>query len=329
MRRAVLILIFFLFFLAEGAVTALPDVSGGDSNKGGNQVKGGKPVAHDSGGKGPDSRKQRIKKSNREFWESLTEKEKHEIRKLFKHLEESNRTPKSRKQFLERWRRMSSKDRAHAISNVKKEKRHWERLMHRLREMEKEFRRKHLPPELREKLEKIDNPRERRRIMEEHHDGKFGGKRREMIEKLPPEIRDKLNSMSPREQARFLRRYHGRQNFQKIFKTEKQRRKIFSIRPKEFRQLLGSDNGKARSEQDRPRVFDEASWEQWKNLKPFEKHRILKQIIRHKLKGRERPGMGRPGRGGPEDRTHPRGRPPHKRHPGGDRPEKPNRPFRD
>ena len=286
MSRAVLI--FFLFFmLEEGSLTAQQEGPGGDTDRGHRQTD------RDPEGKGPDTRKpdarkQRLKKSNREFWESLSEKEKHQLRKLFKHLQESNKNPKRRQQFLERWRGMSSEDRAHAISKVKRENRHWERLMHKLREMEKEFRRKHLPLELREKLDKIDNPRERRRIMEEHHHGKFGEKRRKMIEELPPEIHDKVNSMSPREQARFLRRYHGRQNFQKIFKTKEQRRKVFSIKPNEFRQLLRSDNGKAHSEQDRPRVFDEASWEQWKNLKSFEKHRILKQIIRHKLKGQKR-----------------------------------------
>jgi Mg/Co/Ni transporter MgtE len=207
---------------------------------------------------------------NLERWRSLPPERRKEIQKLFERLRELQ--PAERKLLLERLRAMSPAERRQALERARG---NLDPLEGGSRDLRRDLIRRQLEklaPEERERLRQL-SPEERREFVEK----KFSSQREKILSRLSPELREKAEKLPPKERVEFLRRLRGEQLFKETFRSPREVEKLRNLPPRKLREALRvPPDG---SPPPKPRFFSEETWKRWLELKPFERLRVLRQLM--------------------------------------------------
>lgn len=250
------------------AVTFLPLQSFGQTESSRSPSKPPNPSAQSTT---PDAvQAEKHGNDNRERWKNLSPEKQKEIQKLFERLREL--PPAERKKLLERLRLMSSVERREALERARGSLDPLEGDSRNLRRDLIRGQLETLPPEEKARLRQL-SPEERRKFVEE----KLSERRKRILSSLPEGLREEAKKMPPQEQAEFLRRLRGEEIFSATFRDPGEAQKVRSLPPRRLRESLrvppeGNPPPK-------PGFLSEETWRRWLELKPFERVRVLRQLI--------------------------------------------------
>jgi hypothetical protein len=215
---------------------------------------------------------------SRERWERLPPAKRREIQEIYDRIQKL--PPQRRKQLLDRLRAMDPAARRAALRRARErmEEDVVERPARAARSQLLRKRLESLPPAERERLRKLP-PEERRRQMIE----KTSRRRQDIISRLPEAARKRAEALPPREQAAFLRRLRGEQVFLETFRDPREIARLQRMPPRKLAEALGvARDGTARTPATRPGFLSEETWRRWLELEPFEKSRVLRQLIQRR-----------------------------------------------
>lgn len=237
--------------------------------------------AEESKGKDRDAPPPAIK--NRERWERLPPEKRREIQEIFDRLQ--GLPPERRKQLLDRLRSMDPAARREALRRAR-ERMEEELVEPSSRDARAQLLRRRLealPPAERERLRQLPPPERRRYLIE-----KVSGRRRDLVSRLPEPLRRRVESLPPEEQAEVLRRFRGEEAFRETFRDPREVARLRAMPPRKLAEVFGvaRAGGTKPVPSGKPELLSEETWKRWLELKPFEKPRVLRQLIQG---GRPRP----------------------------------------
>src|SRR5262249_8876485 len=122
-----------------------------------------------------------------------------------------------------------------------------------------------------ERLEKL-SPEERREFVRQ----KLSERREKILSRLPQDTREEVEKLPPREQVEYLRRLRGEQLLKETFKDPREIEKLQMLPPATLRESLRTP---AERTPPRPPFLSEETWSRWLDLKPFERVRVLRQVL--------------------------------------------------
>ena len=221
---------------------------------------------------------------NRERWDRLPPEKRREIQRIFDRLEAL--PPQRRKQLLDRLRSMDPAPRREALRRARErlEEELVERPSRDARAQLLRRRLEALTPAERERLRQLPPPERRRYLIE-----KASGRRRDLVSRLPEPLRKRVESLPPEEQADVLRRFRGEEAFRQTFRDPEEVARLRAMPPRKLAEAFGVARGGVAKPPGKPDAISEETWKRWLELKPFEKPRVFRQLIRG---GRQPPGAG-------------------------------------
>jgi hypothetical protein len=236
----------------------------------------------------PPSRGLEGAQSNRERWERLSPEKQRRLKRIFETLATLPAAERSR--LLERLRGMDPRRLREALKDARRARdgargktargpeMEQESLQAKLRQDVDQERRiilgrklEQLPAEERHKL-RVMAPEERKA----HLKSLVKGERRKVLSALPPAVREKAENLPPREQSEFLRKMRGARAFRDTFRDPGEAARLRAVPRAALGKLRVRREGPPPP---RPGFISEETWRRWLELKPYERHRVIRHLL--------------------------------------------------
>ena len=206
---------------------------------------------------------------NSDRWQKLDPAKRSQIEKIYQQLR--TLPADKQKQLLSKLRKMKPEDRRSAVREAR------QKLA--MPPHERELQKKHhellrqswnrLPPQEQERLMKM-KPESRKKHLHE----RYMAQRTRILERLPENLRRRVLTMTPPQQADFLRKHKARATSEKIF-NEQEIVKLRSLDHKQLRRLFHPPRKDSPAPAHKPDFLSDSSWEKWNALRPYERPRSL------------------------------------------------------